>query len=184
MAPAKPTAEELKTKWNVRYRYSQSTELRDPKAASVLEEHLQYLPRQGSALDLACGRGGNAALLHKQGLATHAWDISEVVVAELQQRLPDVMAEVRDVVAEPPEANRFDVIVVSRFLERSLCSAIEAALKPGGVLFYQTLTHGLKNPDYLLAPNELLTLFPTLRVQFYEEPIDGVDAALISTRMA
>jgi tellurite methyltransferase len=184
MASFKPTSDELKTKWNVRYEFSRNTERCSPKAASVLSEHLHHLPKQGIALDLASGRGGNAIVLHQQGLSTHAWDISDTAITELQSEWPDITSEVRDVVANPPEAESFDVIVVSRFLERSLCPALEAALKLGGVLFYQTLTQGLKNPDYLLGPNELLTLFPSLQVQFYSEPLDGVDAALISTRMA
>ena len=76
----------------------------------------------------------------------------------------------RDVVACPPAPDSFDAIVVARFLERALCPAIAAALRPGGVLFYQTFTAGLANPDYLLGPNELLALFPTLAVCSYREP--------------
>jgi hypothetical protein len=50
-----------------------------------------------------------------------------------------------------------------------------AALKPGGLLFYQTFTRnkldqqGPSNPDYLLASNELLRLFKPLNVVFYQE---------------
>ena len=44
------------------------------------------------------------------------------------------------------------------------------ALKPQGLLFYQTFTHervtdqGPSNPSYRLAPNELLELFAPLHV--------------------
>ena len=50
-----------------------------------------------------------------------------------------------------------------------------AALKPGGLLFYQTFTRhkldksGPSNPDYLLARNELLQLFAPLTVIYYQE---------------
>jgi len=74
------------------------------------------------------------------------------------------------VTAQPPQAETFDVIVVSRFLERDICADIAAALKPNGVLFYQTFVHGLSNPDYLLAPDELLSLFKELDVLEYYEP--------------
>jgi len=69
---------------------------------------------------------------------------------------------VRDVVSRPPEPESADVIVVSRFLQRSLCSKLCDALRPNGVLFYQTFTSGLSNPDYLLKENELPELFASL----------------------
>lgn len=69
----------------------------------------------------------------------------------------------------------FDVIVVSLFLDRTLTDGIIAALKPGGILYYQTYTlekigqKGPGNPDYLLAENELLSLFSPLRIVYYRE---------------
>jgi 2-polyprenyl-3-methyl-5-hydroxy-6-metoxy-1,4-benzoquinol methylase len=42
------------------------------------------------------------------------------------------------------ENNGFDVIVISRFLDRTLCNAIMAALKPEGLLFYQTFIRAAK----------------------------------------
>ena len=75
--------------------------------------------------------------------------------------------------ADWPRAT-FDVVVVVRFLERALCDAIAAALRPGGLLFYQTFTRersgpGPSNPDFLLAPGELLGLFPGLQTVYYRE---------------
>lgn len=78
-------------------------------------------------------------------------------------------------VAAPPTPDSFDVIVVSRFLERALCPAIAAALRPGGLLFYQTFVrddvgaHGPANPAYRLERNELLRLFPQLTLRLYRE---------------
>ena len=86
-----------------------------------------------------------------------------------------VQAQVRDLVADPPPAQAFDVIVVSHFLERALAPALIEALRPGGLLFYQTFTRervgaaGPRNPDYRLAPNELLELFRPLRLRVYRE---------------
>ena len=73
------------------------------------------------------------------------------------------------------KAFTFDVIVVSRFLDRRLSNAIIDALKPNGLLFYQTFTKektiptSPNNPDYLLNRNELLTLFSPLQVILYRE---------------
>jgi hypothetical protein len=84
--------------------------------------------------------------------------------------------EVRDVVTCPPLPSSFDVIVVSRFLERRLAAALIDALKPEGLLLYQTFTQvtvgavwSPTNPAYRLAPQELLTLFQPLRVLVYRE---------------
>lgn len=163
-------------KWEQRYAVA---DLAAVQPAALLEQFDYLLPPQGRALDLACGLGANARLLAHHGLDTLAWDNSTVAIDRLaayarQQGLP-LLAERRDVVATPPAADSFDVIVVSRFLERSLCPAIAAALHPGGLLFYQTFIRdavnagGPSNPTYRLERNELLRLFRQLTVLLYRE---------------
>ncbi|MET0106111.1 MAG: class I SAM-dependent methyltransferase [Sedimenticola sp.] len=137
------------------------------------------LPPGGDALDLACGRGVNAMLLAQAGLNVTAWDSSVVAIARLDEAANEaglkISAEVRDVVDAPPEAGSFDVILVSHFLDRSLVQAISAALRRGGLLFYQTFSEervsdaGPSNPGFRLADNELLTMFNSLHVRVYRE---------------
>ncbi len=169
-------SDELIQKWNARYQDADPTATRP---CEVLNAFAHLLPRAGRALDLACGLGGNARLLAARGLETSAWDLSPVAIDRLRahasaEDLP-IQARVRDVQAEPPEADTFDVIVVAYFLERDLAPALERALRPGGLLFYQTWTReavddrGPGNPLFRLAPNELLQLFPGLRVIAYRE---------------
>ena len=145
----------------------------------VLSSHSHLLPAEGEALDLACGRGGNALYLAARGLVTHAWDISPVAVKALSDRarrngLP-LVAQQRDVSAHPPEPETFDIIVVSRFLDRTLAPAICAALRERGLLFYQTFIRektadtGPNNPAYRLEANELLRLFQSLHLIYYHE---------------
>jgi tellurite methyltransferase len=163
-------------KWDARYRDADVSEARPCR---VLAEFAHLLPERGRALDLASGLGGNARLLARAGLETEAWDISPVAVAKLDefasvQALP-LRAAVRDVENVPPEPGSFDVIVVSYFLHRPLAPALIAALRPGGLLFYETFTRekvdatGPSNPDFRLAPNELLQLFARLRVVAFRE---------------
>ncbi len=165
---------QLANKWDARYREAGAA-----MASEVLTENRHLLPASGEALDLACGLGGNALLLAQAGLRTRAWDISPLAIERLNAaasvaELP-LSAEVRDVLAAPPSALSFDVIVVSRFLERDLCPALMAALRPGGLLFYQAFTRdkavpgGPANPDFLLAENELLRLFDGLHLRVYRE---------------
>jgi SAM-dependent methyltransferase len=166
----------MREKWDERYRASSGQTAR---AARVLVDYRHLLPAHGEALDLACGLGGNALFLAQSGLQTQAWDLSPVAIEALRDRAAkaglSLKACVHDVVAEPPLPASFDVIVVSYFLARSLAPLLCAALRPGGLLFYQTFVRdkvsavGPANPDYLLGENELLKLFTGLRLRVYRE---------------
>jgi SAM-dependent methyltransferase len=166
---------ELQLKWDAIY--TENTET--PKASEVLLCNQHLLPTHGNALDLACGLGGNALFLAQQGLQLEAWDISGIALAKLgelaqKQNLPITTHQCL-ITADLLPKNQFDVIVISRFLDRSLCNAIMAALKTEGLLFYQTFTRnkvdqqGPSNPVYLLDCNELLRLFSPLNLIFYQE---------------
>lgn len=168
--------EQARGKWNRKYREVPPGK---PGACAVLREYAFLLPETGTALDLACGRGGNALFLARRGLQAHAWDISEEAVEALAREAEaeklSVQTEVRDVQESPPEPGAFDVICVSFYLERGLCVALIEALRPGGLLFYQTFLHekvtdeGPGNPAYRLGANELLGLFAPLHVLAYQE---------------
>jgi SAM-dependent methyltransferase len=164
------------SKWN--HIYSQSGQESYPPI-EVLAENDFLLPTTGTALDLACGLGANAIFLAEKGLAVTAWDISVVAIDKLTAyAFPQglsINARQEKITAESFTKCSFDVIVVSRFLDRTLSDAIIGALKPDGLLFYQTFTREKtsprppNNPDYLLGCSELLTLFSPLRVVFYRE---------------
>ena len=165
--------EAARTRWNARY--GGAGPRGDP--ARVLTDYAHLLPAAGTALDLACGLGSNALYLAARGLEVAAWDIAATAIERLRAdagNLP-VHAAVRDVTAAPPPPGAFDVVVVARYLDRELCSAIAASLRPGGLLYYQTFVRdkagdrGPSNPDFLLADNELLRLFADLRVRAYRE---------------
>ena len=106
------------------------TQSRPTGPCRVLADHRHLLPGRGRALDLACGLGDNALALAEAGLETQAWDYSGSAITRLRERAMDagvtLAAEVRDVVASPPEPERFDVIVVANFLDRSLAPSLEA----------------------------------------------------------
>ncbi len=163
-------------RWDRRY---QGVTPRDRRAAEVLEQNAHLLPRQGDALDLAAGVAANAFVLARLGLTVEAWDQSatatEIVKAHARETGLRVKACQRDVVTLPPEPCSFDVVVVSAFLDRALCGSIVRALRPGGLLFYQTYCRtrvtqsGPSNPAFLLADGELLELFSALVPVVYRE---------------
>ncbi len=163
-------------KWDRRY----SGKTPAIKPCQLLQNFADQLPQQGRALDLACGLGGNALFLAERGLHCEALDYSPVAIKALNtfalQHNLSVSAAVRDIEQDylPPES-RYDVIVVSYFLFRPLLSAINQALAPGGLLFYQTFNRkrpecgGPQNPDFLLAEGELPKAMPELTVVFNDE---------------
>lgn len=169
-------------KWDNAY---QGVDISSALASRVLAENAYLLPQKaGDALDLACGRGGNALFLAKRGFTVDALDISTVVLEQLESFINDKPLAIncikRDVEAQGllPQ-KQYDVIVVSYFLDRSLFSQIIDALKPAGLLFYQTWsqlstdeTKGPNNPAYRLKSGELLKLSAEMRVIYYRE--DGL----------
>lgn len=160
--------------------YSENSRL--PAPARVLAENGHLLPRSGDALDLACGLGGNALYLAANGLTVSAWDISQVAIEKLARQSESVgcavRGEVRDISAEILVPLSFNVIAVAHFLDRSLTDALARALRPGGLLFYQTFTKarvddsGPRNPEFRLDDNELLQMFGAMRIVAYREEGD------------
>jgi SAM-dependent methyltransferase len=146
------------------------------RPASWLTQHADLLPRQGQALDVACGRGRHALWLAERGLTTLAVDRNVDAVRDLNEeaqarRLP-LVAAVRDIegAARPFPPSTYAVIVVVHYLHRALFPALIEALTPGGLLVYETFTRAQAargkptNPDFLLEAGELVVLVRPLEV--------------------
>lgn len=169
--------EKAQNKWNNIY---SDADISNKRVSFGLKENSHLLPKTGRALDLACGTGGDAIFLAEKGLNVDAWDISDAVVEKInafaRQHNLSIKAEARDINAKPPISEIYDVISVAHYLERSLAPLLIDALKPGGLIVYQTFTRevtadysGPSNPNFRLAENELLQLFSGLRVVVYRE---------------
>ena len=135
-----------------------------------LVDHQGLLPRAGEALDVASGRGRNALWLAARGLDTLALDRDpaaiEFIQEEARRRGVAIRADVIDLEGEhtPLPQAAFDVIVVVHYLHRPLFPELKAALRPAGLLVYETFTRSQaerghpRNPDFLLEPGELREL--------------------------
>ena len=153
--------------------------------AQFLVDSLLALPK-GKALDVAAGSGRNALFLAEHGFAVHAIDRNPEALLMLQsaareRRLLHVTTEVVDLETErasddilPSEV--YDVVVVFFYLYRPLFPALLRALKPGGMLLYETflienyLRHQRpKHREFCLEANELLTLTQGLHLLHYDE---------------
>ncbi|MHB8660192.1 MAG: class I SAM-dependent methyltransferase [Solirubrobacteraceae bacterium] len=155
-----------------------------PEPARWLLEHHELISTQapGHALDVACGSGRHAFLLHELGFEVDAVDVDSSAVQELRRRAAACNARIRvaqaDVTGIRLPRSFYSVIVNTNFLERCLFSPLSAALAPSGLLIFETFTRDhvevLKNrmnPAFLLEPNELLRAFGGLRVLHYREGV-------------
>jgi SAM-dependent methyltransferase len=135
-----------------------------------LVSNADLLPVSGVALDVACGRGRNALWLAERGLAVHAVDRDATALASLRESATAgrvvIDTEIVDLETEtvPLDDSRYDAIVVVHYLHRPLFPHLIAALRPGGVLVYETFTIAQArrgrptNPAFLLQPGELVSL--------------------------
>ena len=130
----------------------------------------------GRALDLACGSGRHArhlAALGRQVLAVDRDPAARAAlagVAGIEVRIADLENG-----AWPFAPESFDAVVVVNYLHRPLFPHLVGALRPEGVLIYETFAAGNErygrpsNPDFLLQPNELLERARPLRVIAFEQ---------------
>ena len=102
-------------KWNDCYK---DADIKGATASSLLQENLHLLPsNKGRALDLACGRAGNAQLLATKGFQVDAFDFSVNVIESLKQaNLAAINPQLWDSEKDDLAPEYYDVIVVSYFL--------------------------------------------------------------------
>jgi len=156
----------------------------------------------GRALDLACGRGRNALYLARESFQVEAWDRDAGALEELRATagslglaaLTTRLVDLEQTPAIPPAS--FDLIAVFYYLQRDLTPQIVRALKPGGLLVYETFLldnherfNHPRRREFCLNHNELLSLFRELRVLAYREGASVPDkgpftAALVAQRPA
>ena len=87
-------------------------------ASPWVSAHLRHLPKRGTALDLGCGRGRHARLLHDLGLCVTAVDRDAEALARLPQGPQPLQ---RDVELEGLEQfGAFDVVLVVNYANREL----------------------------------------------------------------
>jgi SAM-dependent methyltransferase len=119
---------------------------------------------RGRALDVACGRGENAAILALAGWQVSAMDLSDLAVRLARARARELKADVHVVQADAlrlPFRGPFEAIVVTNFLERSIAGELARLLAPGGTIFCEQPTEGIA-PQYCVRPGELARLYSTL----------------------
>ena len=155
-------------RWDARY--AERAQQPYPPPDDWLTEHRELLAGRGRrALDLACGWGQNALWLAEQGYEVDAVDISGVALARGREEAARRGLRVRFIQADLDDYRlpvaAYDLIVVFYYLERRLIPDLRAALRPGGLLVYETFNQAIRTlrpeiqPRYLLEAGELQRLF-------------------------
>ena len=150
-----------------------------PRVASARAGPYRVRPAP-TAIDLAMGRGRHAQLLARAGFRTFGVDVKLDAVKEAAARARADSLTVRgwcaDLTKTPLPGGFFDVVLVTRYLQRDLFPAIRQMVKAEGVVLYETFTvnqrqlgFGPTSPDHLLHPGELRQFFEGFDVMFYEE---------------
>jgi SAM-dependent methyltransferase len=136
----------------------------------------ETIPAGGRVLDVACGNGRHLYYLRDRGFAVVGVD-RDAAALERFRAAKGVEVCVADIETGPwpfPSAG-FHAVVVTNYLHRPLFPALLGALRPGGVLIYETFAVGNErygrpsNPDFLLRAGELLERVEPLRVVAFEQ---------------
>ena len=139
------------------------------------------------------GRGRHAHLLARAGFRTFGVDVKLDAVIDAAARTRGDGLLVRGWCADLTKirlpAGFFDLVLVTRYLQRDLFPAIRETVKAGGIVVYETFTvnqrqlgFGPTSPDHLLQPGELRQLFEKFEVLLYEEVLGPEAVARIVAR--
>jgi SAM-dependent methyltransferase len=160
-------------RWNRRYEEEGPQRVHRPPNPLLVAAR-PHLPARGLALDAACGLGVNCRYLASLGLSVIGLDISLVALQIGRQAARERGLHFAAAVVDleklwlPPE--HFDLIVNFRYLERSTFPLYDRALKPGGLLVFETFLYMQEtaeesdNPEHYLQPGELRSAFPGYEV--------------------
>lgn len=156
------------------------------KHSSLIDKYLLSpqaltLDSKAQVLDLACGGGRNGLHLVENDINVVFADINGESLKQVEQAVNRLQLNKQKLAQywqvdfeqdhfdqgndKPLKAETFAAIMVFRYLHRPLMTQIKAAVKPGGMIIYETFTKQQaklgrpKNPNFLLKPNELLEIF-------------------------
>lgn len=151
-------------------RYSKQEQL-DSTPAPLLVQAVIAEPR-GRALDLACGPGRNAHYLAGLGWQVTAVDYSSIAIEMLRVGHAEIDAQVADLEAGEfaIAPNSYDLICVFFYLQRNLFDGIREGMRDGGLFVGSIHLQGeQRNPEYVMQPGELRSLFGGWTILHYSE---------------
>lgn len=164
---------EERTRWEDRYAAGAGGD----GPSEFLMAHAALL--HGRVLDVAAGAGRNALFLARRGLHVDAIDIALTGLRIAQSTARAEGLQLHGVQADlesfPLPHARYDAAINIRYLQRSLFAPLQRAVKPGGIILFETflidqqeIGHP-RNPAFLLRRGELRAAFSACDILVYEE---------------
>jgi len=138
--------------------------------------------KPGRSLDVGMGQGRNTIYLAQQGWDSVGFDPADRAVALAQEQAKKLGVKITTSIARDDDfawgTSQWDLIVLSYVAVRDLTAKIIQALRPGGMVvvegFHRDATKNRSiGGAVVFDTNELIQLFPSLRVVRYEDN-DGV----------
>jgi SAM-dependent methyltransferase len=167
-----------RAKWDERYRSGAYADRTHPSA--LLEQWIDRIP-PGRALDVACGAGRNALFLAAHGFAVDAVDISGEALAIARGSAQRAGLRVNWIEHDLDEplvlAAGYALILVVRYLNRTLIRDLSGLLAPGGFLvceqhlLSEAEVAGPSDPAFRVQHGELKELAQGLRVHHVGETL-------------
>ena len=148
--------------------------------------------KPGRSLDVGMGQGRNTVYLAQQGWDSVGFDPADRAVAAAQDSAKKLGVHITTHVARAEDfdwgTSQWDLIVLSYVGAREFTDKVTRALKPGGMLIVEafhrdaTKAHPIGGA-VVFDTNELLKVFPDLRVVRYEDTGAVGDFGLEETRV-
>ncbi len=176
---APPEGENTRSHWEQRYSAGGGPQTDEPHP--WLMWHSWRLPRQGYALDVACGMGRDTVFLARHGLHVHGVDFSAIALHRARERvwMSGLEGRVDFILADLTQfafpIAHYDVVIVFSYWEPRILNALRAAVKPGGFLIYETFNIWWKRrrPDiqerFLVRPGEMYDWLRDWQILAYRE---------------
>ena len=150
---------EDKERWDEKY---QNNKIPD-EPIKLITDYAALAPGK-QALDIACGMGRHSKYLASLGFEVDALDISSVALDQLKE-IPHIHAKEVDFDTYTLPKEKYDLIVCTYYLERKLFPQMIEALKPNGIILFETFLHhpdnerAPSNPAFMLNEGELEATF-------------------------
>lgn len=134
------------------------------------------VPRNGTALDVACGTGRHARHMQSLGLQVTGLDRDAAAIDGLRGDTQGewIVADIENAPWPLPH-QQFDAVVVTNYLWRPLWPHILDSVAAGGLLLYETFAAGNEafgkpsRADFLLQPGELLQVCAGWHIVAFEQ---------------
>jgi tellurite methyltransferase len=172
-------ASDDRQRWEERYAAGYCGPERAPTEFLVAHADLIH----GRVLDVAAGSGRNALFLARRGNAVDAIDISFTGLHSARAAATAEGIELRAVQADlecfPLPVARYDAAINIRYLQRSLFEPLQRAVKPGGIILFETflidqqMFEHPRNPAHMLQHGELRRAFAGCEILVYSEGLVG-----------